>query len=136
MIILDTNVCSELLVPAPDAAVIEWLSGLTEIPKTTVITRAELLSGVAVLPEGKRKQTLYDGIRRILSSTGECLPLTPEAADEYAAIIATRQRMGRPISGFDALIAAIARVNQATLATRNTKDFQHLDLDLINPWEV
>lgn len=136
MIILDTNVCSELLKPTPNPTVLTWLQSLSETPRTTVITRAELLSGVALLPDGERKARLDKGIKQILSPLGDCLPVNSMAADYYATIIAKRHRIGHPISGFDALIAAITKVHDATLATRNIKDFQYLDLEIINPWDT
>lgn len=136
MIILDTNVCSELLKPTPNHVVVAWIRSLKEIPRLTVISRAELLSGVALLPDGERKDRLNRGIKRVLAPLGDCLPVNSIAADYYATIIAKRHRVGRPISGFDALIAAIVKVHNATLATRNVKDFQDLDLEIINPWET
>ena len=66
---------------------------------------------------------------------GVCLPLAPECAEEYASVVATRRTAGRPIGGMDALIAAIARVSGASLATRDTGDFDALGLDLIDPWQ-
>ena len=87
-----------------------------------------------MLPAGRRRQRLEDGINRLIGSGNACLPLTCDAAHEYAWIRHTRKRTGRPIAGFDALIAAIVRVHDAQLATRNIKDFEGLDIPLINPW--
>ncbi|MFT3875181.1 MAG: type II toxin-antitoxin system VapC family toxin [Propioniciclava sp.] len=135
MIVLDTNVVSELLRgPEADPRVVAWLSSLGERPVTTVLTRAEILSGVALLPPGARRERLEMGVRKILTQLGVCLPLTDEAADHYAEIVALRRTSGRPVSGFDALIAAICRTASATLATRNTKDFVGVGVDLVDPW--
>ncbi|MDF1487224.1 type II toxin-antitoxin system VapC family toxin [Tessaracoccus caeni] len=135
MIVLDTNVISEALKgPQADPNVIAWLSSLSAAPVTTIVNRAELLAGVALLPDGRRKEVLHATITAQLARMGTCLPLTEEAADCYAEIQARRQEVGRPISGFDGLIAAICLASSSTLATRNTKDFEGLGLDLINPW--
>lgn len=137
MIVLDTNVVSEALRgPAADPQVLGWLRGLSQPPVTTVITRAEILAGVAVLPVGARRSALEANVTRILSQLGVCLPLTNAATAHYANIIATRRALGRPASGFDALIAAICRTAGATLATRNTKDFEGMGITLVNPWDA
>ena len=136
MIVLDTNVVSEALRgPEADQTVLTWLTGLTEPPVTTVITRAELLAGVALLPPGARRATLEANVARILSQLGVCLPLADEATSHYAEIVASRRALGRPAAGFDALIAAICRSASATLATRNTSDFEEMGVPLVNPWE-
>lgn len=137
MIILDTNVISEAMRgSSADRSVLSWIRSLREQPVTTVVNRAELLSGVALLPDGKRRDALAASAREALAGLGVCLPLTPEAADEYADIVATRRHGGRPIGGMDALVAAIARVSGAGIATRNTDDFAGLGLDLIDPWHA
>lgn len=136
MIVLDTNVVSEAL-RGPDAGphVLAWLRGLDRPPVTTVLTRAELLAGVAQLPDGQRKQALDAAVRSTLGRLGVCLPLTDGAADRYAEVVAARRTRGRPISGFDALIAAICLEAGAALATRNIADFEGLGLVLVNPWQ-
>ena len=137
MIVLDTNVVSEALRgPDADPRVLAWLGGLAEPPVTTVITRAELLAGIALLPRGARRDGLEAGVTRILSQLGVYLPLTDEAAGHYAAIVATRRALGRPAAGFDALICAICRCASATLATRNTPDFEGMGVPLVNPWDT
>lgn len=137
MIVLDTNVVSEAL-RGPDAEprVTSWLRGLETRPVITVITKAELLAGAAVLPQGARRAALEAGIARILSQLGVCLPLTDEAAAHYASIVARRRTAGRPVAGFDALIAAICLSASATLATRNTRDFEGIGIELIDPWQA
>lgn len=137
MIVLDTNVLSEAIRGTEaDPGVLAWLDGLIELPVTTVITRAELLAGVALMPPGSRRDRLEDGVRRILSQLGVCLPLTDEAVAHYAEIMATRRALGRPVAGFDALIGAICRSASATLATRNTADFEGMGVPLVNPWDI
>ena len=137
MIVLDTSVVSEALRGAEaDPQVLGWLRGLSRPPVTTVITRAEILAGVALLPAGARRSALEANVTHILSQLGVCLPLTDAATAHYANIIATRRGLGRPASGFDALIAAICRTAGAALATRNTRDFEEMGVALVNPWDA
>lgn len=102
---------------------------------TTVINRAEILAGIALLTPGGRQQQLAAAAGQAFSGLGTCLPLVPECAEQYGAIMASRTASGRPIGAVDALIAAIARVADASLATRNTSDFASLGLDVIDPWD-
>ena len=138
MIILDTNVVSELLRPVPDARVVAWLEA--QSPNDlflTAVTEAELRWGVAALPNGKRKTGLAETVDAMLREdfNGRVLPFDSRAASEYAAVMAARRVIGKPISQFDAQIAAIARAYGAkVLATRNVTDFANIDLKLINPW--
>ena len=135
MIVLDTNVISELMRgPEADHRVHQWLRSLRELPVTTVINQAEILSGIALLPEGQRKQRLSVAANAAFASLGACLPLVPDCAGEYATIVATRRQLGRPIGGMDALVAAIAKVSGATIATRDSTDFADVGVDLIDPW--
>ncbi len=136
MIVLDTNVISEAMRgPRTDRAVRSWLLSLVEPPVTTVINRAEVLGGIAVLPAGRRQEELMRVASAVLSGLRVCLPLTPECAERYADILAIRRRLGRPIGGMDALIAAIVLESDGQLATRDTADFAGLGLDLVNPWQ-
>ncbi len=137
MIILDTNVLSEALRPAPDAQVLHWLGTQWRAALfTTTITRAEILLGVQLLPAGQRKQGLWQAAQAILNQdfAGQVLSFDADAADAFAEIVASRRTAGRPISQFDAMIAAIARSRGASLATRNVKDFGDCGIALINPW--
>lgn len=135
MLALDTNVISEAMRgPAANEYVISWLRHLPVPPVTTVINRAEILAGVAMLPAGARRDRLRESAVSAFSGLGVTLPLVPEAADHYAEIVASRRSSGRPIGGMDALVAAICLVSGATLATRDTDDFEGLGLDIINPW--
>jgi predicted nucleic acid-binding protein len=137
MMILDTNVLSEILRPAPDVRVTDWLEAQSRSALfTTTITRGELLYGVWLLPDGRRKTALLDAVQAIFTTdlTGQVLGFDSEAADSYAQIAATRKKAGKLISQFDAMIAAIAQSRGATLVTRNTKDFVNIDIQIINPW--
>jgi toxin FitB len=136
VIILDTNL-SETLRPTPSPTVLEWLrSEPAAALFTTAITESELLYGVALLPEGRRRQSLGSVVDLIFAEdlAGRVLPFDSAAAREFADIAARRRRAGRPISEADARIAAIARSRGAALATRNVADFAGCGLELIDPW--
>lgn len=139
MIVLDTNVISELTRHVPDPGVLSWLD---ELPvgelATTAVTAAELRYGVARLPSGHRKRELTVAISGLLNEDfyGKVLPFDERAAIRYADIVAFRERAGRPIDVADAQIAAICRDLGATLATRNTADFEETGIPLIDPWEA
>ena len=137
MIILDTNVLSELTRPAPDPAVLRWLDNLpTNELAVTVVTAAELQYGVARLPDGQRKSALDEAVRSMIyEDLGKRVePFDLGAADCYASMVAQRDRLGSPISVADAQIAAICLARNCPLATRNTKDFAETGVALINPW--
>jgi predicted nucleic acid-binding protein len=137
MIILDTNVISEVTLRQPDFNVLTWLSlQQRQLMFTTSISQAEIFFGIRVLPEGKRRQELENAARGIFFEdfAGRVLPFDSEAADIYATISAKRRSIGRPIHELDAQIASIARQHGASIATRNVRDFEYLDLDIIDPW--
>lgn len=139
MIILDTNIISELTRQAPAPGVISWLDSLAaEEVATTAITAAELLYGVARLPGGRRKTQLAAAVHGLLSDDfqNRILHFDERAAGHYGDIVADRERLGRPIGMADGLIAAICRAGDATLATRNTDDFEGTGIELINPWKL
>lgn len=139
MIVLDTNVISELTRKAPAHSVIRWLDSLAarEVA-TTAITAAELLYGVARMPGGQRKQELAVAVHGLLSDDlgGRVLAFDERAAQHYAEIVTGRERLGRPIGTADAQIAAICRAGQATLATRSIDDFEGTGIELVNPWRA
>ncbi len=138
MILLDTNVLSELMRPSPEPKVLQWLDSHPAMDVwISAVTVAEIRLGVALLPDGKRRALLSDLAERMFREdfSERCLPFDFSAAGEYASIVATRTRLGSPISVEDAQIAAIARGGGLALATRNTKDFSGIDgLVLVNPW--
>ncbi|MFM8467001.1 MAG: type II toxin-antitoxin system VapC family toxin [Oxalobacteraceae bacterium] len=139
MIVLDTNVISELLRPEPAPEVETWLSN-QESAKVyfTTVGEAELRHGVALLPEGKRRSSLSKAIEDILNEDfhDRILSFNRAAASAYAVIASERRAAGKPISQFDCQIAAIARANQAAVATRNTDDFGGCGIAVINPWAL
>ncbi|MEX3629926.1 MAG: type II toxin-antitoxin system VapC family toxin [Burkholderia sp.] len=137
MIVLDTNVLSELLRPAPHAAVLAWFGRQPRAALfTTTLSRAEMLYGVLLLPPGARRDGLAVAIGGIfdVEFAGRVLAFDWDAADAYARVAATRKLAGRPGSQVDAMIAAIARSRGATVATRNVKDFVDCGIDLDDPW--
>lgn len=137
MIILDTNVVSELVRATPDNRVYEWLARQSaESIFLTSITEAELHYGVQLLPDGRRKHDLAEALRQMLDIDfrGRLLPFDSSAAALFGQLAAHRRRIGRPIAIADAQIAAIARSRGAGIATRNVDDFLECGLELINPW--
>lgn len=138
MIILDTNVISEVIRPQPDAQVIAWLDSLapTEIA-TTSITAAEIRYGVERLPNGRRKIQIFHKIEELFRAFRNRIKAFNEtSAEHYAILVTDREKAGRPIDIPDAQIAAICREQKAPLATRNTKDFAATGIELINPWKL
>lgn len=138
MIILDTNVISELFKPSPSPSASAFVRSLRgDELFTTTITRGELFYGLRCIPDGRRK----DGLLRKLGLFFEgelaehVLPYDAAASDAFAMIMAQRRTMGRPIQPPDAMIAGISHSRGATLATRNLRDFEGCGLQLIDPWQ-
>jgi toxin FitB len=135
MIVVDTNVVSELMRPSPDRAVVEWVGSAGPELCTTAITVAEIRYGLERLAGGRRKDRLRAAADEVFTVFSDyVLPFDAEASDHYALIVSHCDGIGRPIDGFDAQIAAICRARGATLATRNLKDFRETGVDLIDPW--
>jgi predicted nucleic acid-binding protein len=137
MIVLDTNVLSELMRARPDTGVLAWLDAQeADTLLVSAVTVAELMYGIERLPQGKRRAGLLLAACMILDEDfeGRVLPFDGAAAARYAVMAAQRERAGSPIGMADCQIAAICLSTSATLATRNTKDFQDLGLPLIDPW--
>lgn len=137
MIILDTNVLSALMRKAPDAAVIKWLDQQpADSIWITSVSLFEIRLGLALLPAGKRRQSLQAAFTQILSEELEdrVLNFDTAAAEKAADLAARRQRAGRTVDIRDTQIAGIALAKRGTLATRNVKDFADLDVPVINPW--
>ena len=137
MIVLDTNVLSEALRPVPEPAVLDWLAKQPRASLfTTTVTQGEVLYGIRLLADGKRRRGLWDAAKKIFSEDfeGQVLNFDSDAADTYAEIAASRRMAGKPISQFDAMIAAMARSRGASLATRHAKDFEDCRIDIVDPW--
>jgi predicted nucleic acid-binding protein len=138
VIILDTNVLSELMKAVPAVSVVSWVADQPSAALfITSITQAEILHGIMLLPEGRRRNAIETAAKAMfeVDFAGRVLPFGGDAAAPYATIVVSRRRIGRPISQFDAQIAAIARSMGADLATRNTSDFEACGVTLINPWD-
>lgn len=139
MIILDTNVVSELMRQIPEVDVVRWVDQYAaDEVFITAVTAAELQYGVARLPDGRRKEELSVKVGELLTEDfqDQVLPFGSDAAAHYAWIAAARERGGRPISMADAQIAAICRSFDAPLATRNTKDFAETGVRVCDPWDT
>lgn len=139
MIILDTNVISELMRPHPDPAVAAWIQSYdAQQFALTAINVAEIRRGISRLPRGKRRENLAQNFDRFLQDAfGERIWAFDEAAaDLYGLLAARREEAGLPVDAVDLMIAAIAKYRHAAIATRNTGDFSGLGIKLINPWEA
>lgn len=138
--LLDTNVLSELMREHPAAAVLDWFAeNVAGVMHTSAVTQAEILTGIALLPAGKRRTALAEAAEQMFDHdfASHCLAFDAAAAKNYAVIVATRTRQGQPISTEDAQIAAIALANGLMMVTRNTKDFENIAaLTLANPWQA
>lgn len=137
MFLLDTNVVSELLRPAPEPVVETWVGGrrATDL-YFSAIGEAELHYGVAILPAGWRRAALASAIETILREdfVDRILPFDSDAARQYADIAAARRSAGRPFAPADCQIAAIARSRRMAVATRNVRDFEGIEVEVVDPW--
>lgn len=137
MIVLDTNVVSELMRASPEEGVFNWIADQpAQSLYITSISLAEIVHGILLLPAGKRRNAIQSAAESMFSVEfgGRILPFEESAARTYAKIAVDRRHAGRPISSFDAQIAAITLTARASLATRNVSDFEGCGLKLINPW--
>jgi len=139
VIILDTNVLSEAIKPAPSDAVLRWLAA--QAPHevfATSITQAEILYGVELLPAGKRRDRMAAAVDKIFTEDLKTPILTFDeyAARAYAKLAAARQASGRPIAQSDGMIAAIALTHRGAVATRDIGGFEGCGIQLINPWSA
>jgi predicted nucleic acid-binding protein len=137
MILLDTNVVSEPLRPAPEARVIEWIDAQAlETLYLSAITVAELRAGVALLPTGKRRSNLHGYLEKqvLPMFAGRVLPFDMACTNAYSELLVKVRAAGREIETADAFIAAIAIANGFTVATRDASPFQAAGLTVIKPW--
>jgi predicted nucleic acid-binding protein len=138
MIVLDTNIISEPLRPAPEPRVSDWIDTQPlETLYLSTMTVAELRAGVALIPAGKRRAALHESLeKRILPKfTGRVLPFDMACTNAYAEVIATARKAGSGIETADACIAAVALANGFIVATRDISPFKAAGLNIINPWE-
>jgi predicted nucleic acid-binding protein len=137
MIVLDTNVVSELMRPAPAPRVLRWVDSAGAASAITAVTAAELLSGAEQLDDGARKRQLLDKVHAAIDQfRGYVLSFDVDCVDHYAEIFTARRRVGPPLSVQDAQIAAICRLHGASLATRNGRDFEGTGVSLLDPWRL
>ncbi len=138
MFLLDTNVISELNKPLPSPAVLDWFASTpSQQIYISSVTLCEIEFGLALMPAGKRRDTLLANMRELarVDFEGRCLSLNADCAQAYGSLAASQQKNGRACSTEDAMIAAIAITNKFTLVTRNTKDFEGIEgLRLVDPW--
>jgi predicted nucleic acid-binding protein len=138
LIILDTNVLSEMMRRAPDPNVAAWFS-TRPVPSlfTTTIAQAEILYGIELLSASTRRSRLKGAANDLfaIDLAGRILSFDQAAAQAYAEIAVIRRRAGRPISQFDAQIAAIARSRDAVIASRDVAGFEGCGIDVIDPWQ-
>lgn len=137
MILLDTNVISELIRPAPEAAVLRFLRARSpEELFTSAVCEAEIRYGLARMPGGHRRDDLTARIVAYLTQafSDRIMPFDSACAACYGEIRAGREAAGRPITIEDAMIAATVRARDATLATRNSADFEGIGIEVVNPW--
>ena len=138
MVILDTNVISELMRENPNPIMLSWLDGqYAQSLYSTTVNEAEILYGISILPSGKRKNQLSVIAERVFAKVfgNRIVPFDRNAAATYAEIFSERRASGQPIDPLDAQIAAITRSRNAIIATRNTKDFANIGIDVIDPWQ-
>lgn len=137
MIILDTNIISELMKIKPDQKVMAWADNQPDqAVATTAISSAEIYAGINALPDGQRKMKLITALGTILESViDDILPFDQSAAEVYGILTANLRRNGTPVSQSDVMIAAITLVHDGVLVTRNVKDFLPCGIEVINPFD-
>ena len=139
MIIIDTNIVSELMKESPAGEVVSWMNDqeASELFLTT-ITLGEIGYGLEILPQGKRRLQLEQGFERVIAEafTGRILDFDEQAARLYGALMVRCKAIGRPLSILDGQIASIARAKGCAVATRNVRDFAECGVDILNPFEL
>jgi predicted nucleic acid-binding protein len=138
MLVLDTNMLSEIMRSEPERKVADWIvRQQSDELFTAAVCQAEILSGLAVMPSGRRRTELEEAARAMFTDDfdGRVLPFDVEAASAYAVVFAARRKAGRPSGTIDLMLAAIARVRGASVVTRNVADFEGVGVAIINPWD-
>jgi predicted nucleic acid-binding protein len=138
VIVLDTNVLSELMKPEPSKRAASWIARRSvRSLYVTSVTQAEILYCILLMPSGRKRRAIEEAAVEMFDTefARRVLPFGSDAAVRYARIAADRRMIGRPISHFDAQIAAITAIAGASLATRNVDDFAQCGIDVVNPWE-
>ena len=136
MILLDTNVLSELAKPQPDPRVVSWARHFAAALAVPTIAVAEMAYGIEKLVEGRRRQDLLAALQRLVAEFADRLfDFNVKTAWAYGGILARARRAGRPMTVPDAAITAIAKANGCALATRNARDFATAGLEIVNPWQ-
>jgi predicted nucleic acid-binding protein len=139
MFVLDTNVLSAIMGSKPVPEVAAWIAGQPEdLLFTATVCQAEVLSGLAIMPDGRRRLALEAAARAIFTEDfdGRVLPFDSAAASAYADLFAARKRAGRPTAPLDLMIAAVARAKGASVVTRDTSGFEECGVPLVNPWQA
>jgi len=138
MFLLDTNVLSAVMSASPAAEVMAWVSGQpVDLLFTAAVCQAEILAGVAIMPEGRRRLALEAAVRAMFQVVfeGRVLPFDAAAAVAYADIFAARRRTGRSAATADLMVAAVARSRGVSVVTRNVADFDGCGVTVVNPWD-
>jgi toxin FitB len=137
LLILDTNVISELMKSEAEPSVLAWFMQHTHDQfATTAICQAEVLGGLAALPDGKRKRSMLAAAQAIweIDLERRVFAFDTRCAEAFADILRRRKKAARPIQFVDAAIAAICAANQASIVTRDTAGFEACGIKVINPW--
>ena len=138
MLMLDTNMLSEMMRPEPERKIADWIVRQpSDELFTAAVCQAEILSGLAVMPSGRRRADLEEAAHSMFADdfAGRVLPFDTEAADAHVEIFAARRKAGRPGGTIDLMLAAIARVRGASVVTRNVADFEGVGVAIVNPWD-
>ncbi len=138
MLVLDTNMLSAMMSADPVRKVADWLLDQpSEDLFTAAVCQAEILSGISILLNGRRRAGLEEAVRAMFADDfdGRILPFDAEAAVAYAEVFAARRKAGRPAGTVDLMLAAVARVRGVSVVTRNVADFEGVGLTIINPWD-
>jgi predicted nucleic acid-binding protein len=139
MFVLDTNILSAMMSAKPVSEIASWVARQsTGRLFTTVLSQAEILSGLAIMAEGRRRLDLEEAARAMFVEDfeGRVLPFDMPAASAYADIFAARKRIGRPATTIDLMIAAVARSHGASVVTRDSRGFEGSGVSVINPWDA